>query len=338
MSVWFRRINLLTVVLCFALVVLGAYVRLSNAGLGCPDWPGCYGHLVVPDAPHQVAAADARYPLRPVQAPKAWKEMVHRYLAGIVGLLVLLMAALALRARGRGVPRVLPFVILGVIMVQIVFGALTVTWKVMPIIVTTHLLLGLTTLALIWWMWLRQRVPQPQVDAAGLPAGVRGWALLALVVLGAQIFLGGWTSTNYAAAACPDFPTCQGSWLPPPDYAKAFALWHRLGPNYEGGILSGTARATIHMTHRYGAMIVTLVLGLLGLHLLVNADQRRWRALGVLLLLALALQVAIGISLIEWQFPLWLADTHNAGAALLLLVMVTINHFVWSARRRLARP
>lgn len=332
MSDWFRRINLLAVLLCFALVVLGAYVRLSNAGLGCPDWPGCYGHVTVPQAAPALAAADARYPSRPVQAPKAWKEMIHRYLAGIVGLLVLIMALTAATGWRRRGPHWLPFVVLGVILVQIVFGALTVTLQVNPIIVTTHLLLGMTTLALLWWMWLRQRAPAS--DPGGLPGGARLWSVLALLVVCVQIFLGGWTSTNYAALACPDFPTCQGSYLPQASLAKAFMLWHPLGVNYEGGVLSSAVRATIHLTHRYGAVLVTLVLGALGLNLLLRGGRRLWQLLGLALLAALALQLAIGISIVEWQFPLWLADAHNGGAALLLLTVVAVNHFVWTARTR----
>ncbi|HEU0195727.1 MAG TPA: COX15/CtaA family protein [Nevskiaceae bacterium] len=327
---WFSRINLITVVVCFVLVLVGAYVRLSDAGLGCPDWPGCYGQMVVPDSSHATATADALYPHRPVQAPKAWKEMAHRYLAGIVSLLVLVMAGIVVLARKRGLPNVLAPAILGVIIVQIVFGALTVTLLVMPIIVTTHLLLGLATLALLWWMWLRQRLRQPA--ATGRPAGVRLWATLALVVLACQIFLGGWVSTNYAAVACPDFPTCQGIYGLQTSLAPAFDLWHGLGVDYQGGILTSSVRATIHMVHRYGALATTLVLGLLALYLLGRGKRAAWRWLGVALLLALALQVAIGIGIVEMQFPLWLTDAHTGGAALLLLVVVLVNHYVWSAR------
>lgn len=336
MSDWFRHVNLLTVALCFLLVVIGAYVRLSNAGLSCPSWPGCYGQVVVPYQPSQVARDDLRYPDRPVRQAKAWKEMIHRYMAGIVSLLVLLMAGLAIvaaRSRRSRIPSVLPHVILGIILVQVVFGALTVVWEVEPIIVTTHLMLGFATLALLWWMWLRQRVPEPRTD--GLPRGVRIWSAIGLVALAVQIFLGGWTSTNYAGIACPKLPTCLGSWFPPPDYGKAFALWHPLGLNYEGGVLGENARATIHMTHRYGAAVVTLILGSLGLRLALGSGRVLWRLLGSLLLLTLLLQVGIGISMIEWHFPLWLTDAHTGGAALLMLSVVTVNHFLWSARQRL---
>lgn len=329
---WFQRINLLTVTLCFVLVVMGAYVRLSNAGLSCPSWPGCYGEVVVPHQPGQIVRDDLRYPGRPVQQVKAWKEMIHRYLAGVVSLFVLLMAGLAIlaaRSRRPGIPLVLPHVILGIIVVQVVFGALTVVWEVEPIIVTTHLMLGLTTLALLWWMWLRQCAPEPRAD--GLPRGVRIWSAIGLAVLAIQIFLGGWTSTNYAGVACPKLPTCLGSWLPPLDFAKAFTLWHPLGFNYEGGVLGEEARATIHMTHRYGAAVVMLVLGSLGLRLILGSSRTLWHVLGALVLMTLLLQVAVGVSMIEWHFPLWLTDAHTGGAALLMLSVVALNHFVWSA-------
>lgn len=357
----FRRLNLLTLVLCYALVVLGAFVRLSNAGLGCPDWPGCYGHVGVPDAAHEIAAAEQNYPERPVEAPKAWKEMVHRYLAGIVGLLILTLAMTAWRDRSRRLPRRLATAIVGVVIVQIVFGALTVTLKVNPLIVTTHLMLGLTTLSLLWWMWLGQsgaavqttapsetprrrearneREAWQQIGASttapdrapALPRAVKPLALFALLLLIAQIFLGGWTSTNYAALACPDFPACHGSFAPKTDLADAFKLWHGHDIDYEYGILDVAARATVHLVHRYGALVLSLVLSGVALYLL-RSGMPALRRLGTALLGALALQVAIGIGLIHLQLPLWLADAHNAGAALLLLTVLALNHRAWGQR------
>lgn len=356
MSSLFRPLNLATVILCFGLVVLGAYVRLSNAGLGCPDWPGCYGHVGVPDEAHELAAAAANY-ARPVEAHKAWKEMVHRYLAGIVGLLIAVLAVIAWRDPARRLPRALAAAIAGVVLVQIVFGALTVTLKVNPLIVTTHLLLGLTTLALLAWMWLRAgeagatglpaeaarsgREPRserafalqsqtaelpPSAPRISTPAGLRWLAPLALVVLVLQLFLGGWVSTNYAALACPDFPTCHGSLLPKTSLSRAFTLWHGHDIDYEYGILDVAARATVHLVHRYGAALVAIVLGALS-GCLLRARERSWQRLGAALLGAVILQIAIGIGLVHLQLPLWLADAHNAGAALLLLVVVTVNHF-----------
>ncbi|TAM11763.1 MAG: heme A synthase [Nevskiaceae bacterium] len=329
-TVWFRRINLVAVVACFVLVVVGAYVRLSDAGLGCPDWPGCYGQIVVPTASQAAVSDHAAYAIQPLVAPKAWKEMIHRYLAGFVGLLVVGLALGAFRLRGAGAPMRLALTVLGVIGVQIVFGALTVTWKVMPIIVTTHLLLGLTTLALLWWMWLRQS--PCALRAVDVRPGIRGWAALALGVVALQIFLGGWTSTNYAAVACPDFPTCQASYGLQTALGPAFDLWHGLGINYEGGILAASVRATIHMVHRYGALLTTLIVGGLGLYLVARGRGRGLRGLGVACIVVLLLQLAIGIGFVEMRFPLSLADAHTGGAALLLLTVVSLNHFVWSAQ------
>ncbi|MDB5986716.1 MAG: heme synthase [Nevskia sp.] len=318
----FYRLNLLTVALCYALVVLGAFVRLSDAGLGCPDWPGCYGQIAVPQAEHAVDRAQAAFPQRPLEAHKAWKEMIHRYLAGIVGLLIAALAVLAWRTPGG--PRGLASAVVLVVLAQIVFGALTVTMQVNPLIVTTHLLLGLTTLSLLWWMWLgglpRQTPP--------ITTGLRRFAAFGLIVLLLQIFLGGWTSTNYAALSCPDFPTCLGSFAPATALSRAFTLWHGSELNYEYGILDVAARATVHLVHRYGALLVTLVLGALALRLL-SRSEALWRRLGTALIGALLLQLAIGIGLVELQLPLWLADAHNAGAALLLLTVLAVNHFVW---------
>jgi cytochrome c oxidase assembly protein subunit 15 len=320
----FYRLNLVTVALCYALVVLGAFVRLSDAGLGCPDWPGCYGQIAVPQAEPALDRAQTAFPQRPLEAHKAWKEMIHRYLAGIVGLLIAALAALAWRR--PGLPRGLASAVVLVVLAQIVFGALTVTMRVNPLIVTTHLLLGLATLSLLWWMWLGGR---PRA-AAVITAGLRRFAALGLIVLLLQIFLGGWTSTNYAALSCPDFPTCLGSFAPATSLTRAFTLWHGSELNYEFGILDVAARATVHLVHRYGALLVTLVLGALAARLLSRGEPLR-RRLGLALLGALALQLAIGIGLVELQLPLWLADAHNAGAALLLLTVLAVNHFVWRA-------
>lgn len=328
MNLTFNRLALLTLSLTFVVVVLGAYVRLSDAGLGCPDWPGCYGHVGVPDAAHEIAAAESAYPERPVEAPKAWKEMIHRYIAGFVGLLIGALTVLAWRDRRAPLPRGLTLATVGVVLVQIVFGALTVTLKVKPIIVTTHLMLGLTTLSLLFWMWIDTRPAAPFRLQA--PGWLKPLTLVALVVLIGQIFLGGWTSTNYAALACPDFPACHASYSPKGDLGEAFKLWRGTGIDYEFGVLSTELRATIHLVHRYGALVLTLVVGGLAVLLLMqqtgSGDSRR---LGGLLLAALALQVVIGVGLIHLQLPLWLADAHNGGAAVLLLVVLTLMHAVW---------
>ncbi|HVT35425.1 MAG TPA: COX15/CtaA family protein [Nevskiaceae bacterium] len=318
--VWFRRINFAAVVLCFVVVVFGAYVRLNNAGLGCPDWPGCYGQLTVPEAAHEVAAAQQSYPQKPVEAPKAWKEMIHRYLATTLGSLIVLLALIAWWRRDLPLPRGLALGVLGTVLLQGALGALTVLWQVNPLTVTAHLLTGLTTLLLLFWMWLSVSPAAP----AAAPKVLMPLATVALALLVLQIFLGGWTSSNYAALGCPDFPTCHGSWLPETDLHEAFTLWRGLGVNYEGGVLDNRARVTIHLIHRIGALAVTLVLGWLALRL-ARAGRR---PLAAAVIAALLLQLGIAISMVKLQFPLDLADAHNAGAALLLLALAAVNFAV----------
>lgn len=331
---WFRRLNLIAVIWCFCLVVVGAYVRLSDAGLGCPDWPGCYGHLTVPDAPHEVADAEQQYPQRPVEAHKAWKEMIHRYLAETLGLMITVLALFSLLSKRPGLPKKLPLALLGVVIFQGVLGMWTVTWQLKPLAVTGHLLGGMTTFSLLLWMWLSTR-PAAAVPSSLPPvsSGLRRFALIGLIAVACQIFLGGWTSTNYAALACPDFPTCQTSYLPDLDLKQAFTLWHGLGINYEHGILDARARVTIHYFHRLGALLVGVILIALGSALLRQA-QSGWRLLGAAVLAALVLQISIGIGVIQLQWPLWLAALHNLGAELLLGVLVTLNYFTRSHAAR----
>lgn len=327
---WFRRINLTAVVLCFIVVVFGAYVRLSDAGLGCPDWPGCYGHLTVPEAAHEVTAAEDQYPARPVEAHKAWKEMIHRYLASTLGLLIVTLAVMSVLQRKQGAPRVLPWALVGLVIFQGMLGMWTVTWQLKPLAVSGHLLGGMSTLALLWWQWLGLRA-RPATNSAAATPGLRMLALAAIAVLALQIFLGGWTSSNYAALACPDLPTCHGSWWPETDVREAFTLWRGLGINYEYGVLDNRARVTIHFFHRLGALLTTAVLLLLAWRLWHSTDptlRRGALALGG----ALLLQVCIGLSIVHLQLPLLLADMHNAGAALLLLTLVAVNHLLWRAR------
>lgn len=326
----FRRINLVTLLLCFVVIVFGAYVRLSDAGLGCPDWPGCYGHLGVPSSEEHVARANEAFPERPVEVHKGWKEMIHRYLASTLGLLIVVLALMSLRLRRQGVPALLPWALVALVIFQGVLGMWTVTWQLKPLVVTAHLLGGMSTLSLLYWLRLSTRAATPQPAPPALPPGLRRLALVGLVVVVIQIFLGGWTSTNYAALACPDLPTCHGRWLPETDYREAYTLWRGLGVNYEFGVLDNLARVTIHFTHRVGALVVSAVLIALGLALLRRGG--RWRGYGHAVLGALVLQVVIGISVVHWQLPLLLADAHNAGAALLLLTLVALNHAVFARR------
>ncbi len=337
----FRSINLIAILLCFCVVVFGAYVRLADAGLGCPDWPGCYGHIGVPDADHEIAAAQARYPERPVEAPKAWKEMGHRYAASTLGLLIVAMAFISFFSKAPSIPRIMPWLLVALVIFQGLLGMWTVTLQLKPFIVTAHLFGGLSTLAMLLWMWLssgsKWRPGEPrsvlaEALADGRPAGVRSLGLVAVVALAGQIFLGGWTSTNYAALACPDFPTCHGQWLPDTDVEEAFTLWRGLGVNYEFGVLDNRARVTIHLFHRIGAVVVGALLLLLGLLLLCRGRSNLWRGIGAALIAALFLQVSLGIGTVLMQLPLGLAAAHNGGAALLLMVLVTLNFYAWSER------
>lgn len=310
----YKKLSLFTLILCFGIVVLGAYVRLSDAGLGCPDWPGCYGKILVPAA--EVAQAHAGHADRPLEAAKAWKEMVHRYFASSLGLLII---ALAVFGWKRGLPRSLLLGLVGVVIFQGILGMWTVTWQLKPLAVSAHLLGGMTTLSMLLWLRL---LLNPAPIGAGLSA-LRGFAAAALLVLIGQIFLGGWTSSNYAALACPDFPTCHGQWWPADtDFPNAFVLWHGLGINFEYGILESPARTAIHLTHRVGAVVTALTLFTLALCI-----WRRTQARGLALLLggALTLQLALGIASVKLGLPLLIAAAHNAGAALLALVVVAIN-------------
>jgi cytochrome c oxidase assembly protein subunit 15 len=309
--------------LTLCVVVLGAWVRLSDAGLGCPDWPGCYGHLDVPRAEAEVDAANQVWPERPVDTAKAWKEMVHRYVAGALGLLIAVIAVVALRRRRRGVPVGLPLALVALVIVQALLGMWTVTLLLKPLIVLAHLLGGLTVLALLAWLTLAHA---PRLPAMPHPRWLRRFAVFALLVLGVQITLGGWTSTNYAALACPDLPTCQGEWWPETDFDSAFVPWHGLGIDYEGGILDGPARTAIHLTHRLGAIVAALVIGALALACMHPARATALRRAGGVLALLLTLQIGLGLANVAWLLPLSVATAHNGGAALLLLALVALLH------------
>lgn len=308
----FRRLTFAALVLCFIVVVVGAFVRLSDAGLGCPDWPGCYGHLMVPGSAHDI--------------PKAWKEMFHRYIASTLGLLVAGLAVLSVVKRREGVPRALPWVLLALVNFQGMLGMWTVTLKLVPWVVLAHLLGGMSTLALLLWMWLATEGGRRQ------PAGdkkIRSYAAFALGLLALQIFLGGWTSSNYAALACPDLPKCQGAWLPQTHWREAFLHRHQPGVNYEKGVLDNRARVTIHFAHRAGALAVTVVL----LGLIWALWRKGAKIAAALVLTALAVQVGLGVSIVLLQRPLLPAAAHNAGAALLLLTLVAVNHRLWKSQK-----
>lgn len=335
----------ITLTITFGLIILGAYVRLSDAGLGCPDWPGCYGQLSPLQAQSQIDQATQAEPSGPVSMPKAWKEMIHRYIASLVGaLIVAILIKTGLQRKRQAwhpaAPRVkiaLPILLLAVVLVQGLFGKWTVTLLLKPAIVTGHLLGGMTLLALLTWFYqqLRDHALGAQVQAI---IQLRVWAIVGLIALIAQIALGGWVSTNYAAAVCGELPTCQQAWLPTMDFTHGFQVMRELGKTAAGDHLSLAALTAIHFTHRLFAILVLLIVGglawrarqLIALH-----------ALGTGILLALAAQITLGLSVVYsmsnthlhlvWQLPL--AAAHNAGAALLLVLLVSLNYKCYAASR-----
>ena len=322
----FRTVARYALALCFVVVVLGAWVRLTDAGLGCPDWPGCYGKIVVPGGEAAEAAA-AAYPERPLEVGKAWREMIHRYAAGALGLLVFALGWLAVRNRHTpGQPVVLPLFLCGLIIFQALLGMWTVTLLLKPLIVMAHLMGGMTTLAILGWLALPDRGDEPWVLG-----GLRFLGVLALLVTATQIALGGWVSTNYAALACPDFPTCQTRWVPDMDFATGFKPWHGLGIDYEGGVLHNSARVAIHVSHRIGAVITLLIVGWAALAFRRRSGTVALEKASVFVGLALAAQIAIGIAIVKLSLPLPLATAHNGMAALLLLSLVNLNKVAWRA-------
>jgi cytochrome c oxidase assembly protein subunit 15 len=324
----YRNLILAALILAFGVVSLGAYVRLSDAGLGCPDWPGCYGKL----SPHHATEAiDAELTVRPdgpVSHAKAWKEMVHRYFAGTLGLLVLCIAVLGWRWRRetRGGPG-LPLLLLGLVVLQALLGMWTVTQLLKPLVVSSHLLGGMATVSLLLWLWLRERGQVSHAYYARVDH-LRGSALLGLALVVTQIALGGWVSTNYAALACTDFPLCQGVWMPPMDFEHGFTLRRELGETASGDLLPMAALTGIHWTHRVMALVVTLYLSWLVLRLLRTPG---YAVMGLTVGGLLVLQVSLGISNVLFSLPLPVAVAHNTGAALLLASLVLLNYRV---RRR----
>lgn len=316
----YRRLVLLALSVTAFVVVLGAYVRLSDAGLGCPDWPGCYGQLSPHHATEEISRAQALSPEGPVTLPKAWKEMVHRYVAASLGMLILCIAAVAwCRRQDRSVSLPVALLLVAVVIFQGLLGKWTVTLLLKPAIVTGHLLGGLSTLALLVWLALRAYQVRRLALAPGLSKALR----VGLFLVIAQIVLGGWTSTNYAALACTDFPACHGSLWPQADFANAFHVVRELGMTASGEVLSTDALTAIHWTHRLGAAVVAAYLGLLSLALLSRPATRLW---GGLVLAGVALQVGLGVANVLLSLPLPLAVAHNGGAAALLAVMVALNY------------
>ena len=314
--------------LAVCVVVLGAYTRLVDAGLGCPDWPGCYGLIGVPETPEEIAAAEAAFPDAPVEVDKAWPEMVHRYFATGLGALILGILGLA---AWRKEPLKLPAILTVLVIVQGAFGAWTVTLKLWPQVVTAHLLGGMATLATLWLYALLLARPDGRVGSREATAGLRPrlpqlpdlrrLAAASLVVVILQIALGGWVSANYAGLACPDFPLCHGEVVPPLDIAQGFDVTQDVGPNYLGGQLDSEARIAIQIGHRLGAVLVLVVVGLLCVRLHRGGQGMLAGAVAA----TLGAQWLLGMTNVWMALPLPLAVLHNAFAGALLLAVVTVN-------------
>jgi cytochrome c oxidase assembly protein subunit 15 len=332
-AVTIRRLALIGMLLCLVVVVLGAWVRLTDAGLGCPDWPGCYGHVTPTGAERAPGKIDSYAPGWDYDSGKAWREMIHRYAATALGFVIVLITAIAIAYR-RERPASVPYTValLTLVVLQGVLGAFTVWWLVKPLVVVLHLIGGLSTLSMLTWLWLTMRrttqviEPEPGSTRTAALDGARKAAVVATVIVAFQIMLGGWTSSNYAAVACPDLPKCQQQWWPEGmDWDDAFVLWRGLDINYTGGVLEHPARVAIHFTHRVGAVIATLAVLLAGWLAIRHGTTALVRRAGGWAIAALGVQLLVAVLMILKAFPLSLAAGHNAGAALLIMAMMLLN-------------
>ena len=385
--------SLIAAVFSLAVIVLGSYTRLVDAGLGCPDWPSCYGHLWVPDTEAEIAEANKRFEATPVETDKTWPEQLHRILATSLGLLILIVFAASLRVnrdkldavpwkstslllavfftataariflgdaldmlllliaiayfanlvrlgltaqretRRYEHPYLLAATVTGLVILQGLFGMWTVTLYLWPQVVTAHLLGGFTIFSLLWLLVARSRGIHWQISSAKLASvqALRNPAIIGLIVVIIQIALGGWVASNYAALACPDLPQCRGEWLPPTDMLEGFNIFQQVGPNYLGGQMDNDARVAIHLTHRLGAIVVTVVLIWLSLKCFrCSVLQAKRFAIGLLGILAV--QIALGISNIVFYLPLWVAVMHNLVGAILLGYMVQLLYRIRTVR------
>lgn len=323
------RLSFFTVLLALLVGVLGAYTRLTDGGLGCPDWPGCYGHIVVPQTQQSIQNANMLFPHTPVVAAKAWTEMVHRYAVFMLLCCISILTILAFRYHKlKRSMIIVPIMLIAAVILQVLLGMWTVTLQLLPIVVMGHLLGGFTVLALLWWLYLATK---PQFYAQNMLSvkKFRFWAVLGLIILIMQIALGGWTSSNYASLACPDFPYCINHTFPLGEYSKAFNLFMPLGANFQDGVMDVT-RMTIQSFHRFGALVTTIYLFGLTLGIFIVSRDSLINRIALMILFVLSLQVLLGILNVVWVLPLGIAVAHNAVAALLLLTLVTLNYVLYA--------
>lgn len=301
-------------------VLLGAYTRLADAGLGCPDWPGCYGQLTVPKTNHALAEAAVLYPDQPVEAAKAWKEMFHRYVAGSLGNLIFILAGLAWWRRRQGGSHsvLIPSVLVLLVLCQAALGMWTVTWRLHPLVVMGHLLGGMSVVTCLWLLVSEGYLADLTCHEQDL--ALRPWALTVLIVVIIQISLGGWTSANYASVVCSDFPTCHGHWVPNFNYlSEAFDFFRPIGANYEGGVMSLGARELLQMLHRYWGFFTYAVVMSWSVVLMLFARTPFFRVIGLTLMILSSFQVLLGVFNVILGLPMVVAVMHNGGAMLLLI-------------------
>ena len=320
-----KKITLTAIVLAFIVIVFGAYVRLTDAGLGCPDWPGCYGFFGVPESSESLLEVEKTFPGQVVESGKAWREMIHRYIASTLGFLILILFGLSLsqkRKSGDHRKTRLPFYLLILVIFQGLLGMWTVTLKVHPAIVSAHLIGGLSTLSLLFFYYKKLNTINPTIER------LNGFVVLGFCFLIIQILLGGWTSTNYAALGCPDLPLCYGQiWPDNMDFKTGFLSWQSFGENYEGGLLPPPARTAIHFTHRMGAIVALFLLGSIGIKYLSH-KHKPVQSAAKYFLVALIIQLMIGVVMVWTSINLSLATAHNAFAAILLLSFINLLYSI----------
>ena len=318
---FYKRLTLFATLLALIVVSFGAYTRLTDSGLGCPDWPGCYGTLSVPESIDQIEQAQAVYPDSPVEIEKAWIEMIHRYIAGILGVMILVIAFMSIKLRDQiNYSLKWPFFLLGLVIFQAALGMWTVTLLLKPAVVSSHLLGGMTVLGILTFLMHRNYGTHRENFVSN--RFERKIIRFSLVLLFIQIALGGWTSTNYAALACTDYPTCHGSLIPEMDFSNAFTIFRELGVTSLGEPLSLEALHAIQWVHRVGAIVLLGYLLFVAYILKVNQGFNMWRNV---LILVISLQFIIGIANLLLHLPIVLATLHNLGAALLVVILVGIN-------------
>ena len=316
-----KNLSLFGICFAFVVIALGAWTRLVDAGLGCPDWPGCYGFVVFPTTEAEIALAESRYPQFPYEIDKAIPEVVHRYFAAALGFLAILLVYFAFKYQLPKKIKAITSFLLFFICCQGLFGYLTVSLKLLPIIVTGHLFGGFITLSIFFYLFLQSTDGIKNYNIGHLKA-LGGVALFALII---QIFLGVWTSTNYASLACADFPTCQGKFIPEMDFYDGFNLAQEVGPNYLYGLLDNEARVAIHYSHRISALVLTLIFLVLISRLWFSNAAPMASTLGVILVT----QISLGIMNVVYVLPLYIAIAHNLVAALLLLATLMVNLVIW---------